>query len=55
MVFAISHGATTPYSISKSINLIVAGSNPGKSKVSKATELNTKVITVEEFFELINS
>ena len=54
MALAISYGATTPSSVSKNTNLIVAGANPGKSKISKAAELNTKVITEEEFFELIN-
>ena len=53
MVLAINYGAKPTTSVSKNTHLIVAGSNPGKSKITKAEELNTKIITEEEFFELI--
>lgn len=53
MVIATKYGATTTSSISKNTYLIVAGSNAGPSKISKAKELNIEIITEEDFFNLI--
>lgn len=45
-------GGSTPSSVSTQTDLVVAGANPG-SKYDKAKKLGVKVVTEEEFIELI--
>ncbi|MDU2670626.1 MAG: BRCT domain-containing protein [Clostridium sp.] len=52
-VLAIKHGGTSVTSISKKTDLLVVGSNPGKSKIAKANELEITMITEDEFLEMI--
>lgn len=51
---AIKYGAISPASISSKTDILVVGKNPG-SKLRKAKELGTKIITEQEFWEIINS
>ena len=48
-----SLGAKTPNSVSKNTNYVIAGENAG-SKLTKAQNLGIKILTEEEFIELIN-
>lgn len=53
MVIATKYGATPTASISKNTYLVVAGSNAGPSKISKAKDLNIEIITEEDFINLL--
>ena len=48
-----SHGGKNVSSISKNTDLLVAGSNMGPAKKEKAEKLGVKMITEEEFIEMI--
>lgn len=50
---ARSKGAKTTEAVSKNTSFIVAGANPGESKMAKAKKLGTKVIAEEEFLKMI--
>ena len=49
----ISMGAKVTSSVSKNTNFIIAGENAG-SKLNKASELGIKVLSEENYSELIN-
>ena len=49
---AREHGAKTSGSVSAKTSFVVAGAEAG-SKLKKAQELGVKVLTPEEFFEMI--
>ena len=49
----ISLGGKISSSVSKNVSYVVAGSDPG-SKLSEAKRLNVKILTEDEFFELLN-
>ncbi|MFI3262815.1 MAG: NAD-dependent DNA ligase LigA [Rikenellaceae bacterium] len=49
-----AHGGKVVSSISKNTSFIVAGDDMGPSKYEKATKLNVKIISENEFLELIN-
>ncbi|MBY0754567.1 hypothetical protein K5V21_03760 [Clostridium sardiniense] len=55
MELAIKHGAITTTSISGKTDLIIAGDNPGKSKLSKAKKLNIDIISESDFWNIINN
>ena len=46
---AESHGIIPVDSISRNVDLVVCGENPGKSKISKAEKLWIKIIDFNEF------
>ena len=48
------HGGKNVSSVSKNTDLFVAGVNIGPSKLEKATKLKVKIISEEEFMELLN-
>lgn len=54
METAIKYGATTTNSVSKKTDLLVVGIDAG-SKLQKAKELGIKIISEEEFWQIINS
>ena len=47
------NGGKITSSVSKNTTYLVAGDNPG-SKVTKASDIGVKIITEDEFAELIN-
>ena len=47
-------GGKTSSSVSKKTSAVIVGSNPG-SKYQKAQELGIKILTEEEFKDIINS
>ena len=47
------HGGKNVSSISKNTDLFVAGENIGPAKLKKATELNIKIVSEEEFIKMI--
>ncbi|MEW5844915.1 MAG: NAD-dependent DNA ligase LigA [Bacteroidota bacterium] len=47
------HGGKNVSSISASTSLLVAGENMGPAKLEKATKLGIKIISEDEFFEMI--
>jgi len=47
------HGGKNVSSISASTSLLVAGENMGPAKLDKATKLGIKIISEDEFFEMI--
>eukprot|EP00730_Choanoeca_flexa_P020364 TRINITY_DN9951_c0_g1_i1.p1 TRINITY_DN9951_c0_g1~~TRINITY_DN9951_c0_g1_i1.p1 ORF type:complete len:958 (+),score=287.12 TRINITY_DN9951_c0_g1_i1:296-2875(+) len=49
------HGGTVQQSVSKRVNYIVAGEEPGPSKMAKAKDLGLSVIDEDGLFELIKS
>ncbi|MEG0306399.1 MAG: BRCT domain-containing protein [Clostridium sp.] len=54
MEMAIHYGAVIASSVSKKTDLIVMGTEPGKSKIAKAEELGITMISEEGFFDIIN-
>lgn len=50
---AIKYGATSPNSVSSKTDMLVVGENPG-SKLVKAKEVGIKIITEEEFWNIVN-
>jgi DNA ligase (NAD+) len=48
------HGGKNVSSVSKNTDLFVAGDNIGPSKLEKATKLKVKIISEEEFMDLLN-
>lgn len=55
MEIAIKHGAIVTTSISGKTDLLIVGSNPGGSKLSKAKDLNLVIISEDKFWDIINS
>lgn len=49
-----SHGGTTVSSVSKKVDFVVVGEDPG-SKYEKAKELGIKILTEEEFKKMIGT
>ena len=49
----ILNGAKVSSSVSKNTSLVIAGDNAG-SKLNKATELGIKVLSEDEYIELLN-
>jgi len=49
-----SNGGRNVSSVSKSLNFLIAGEKMGAEKLKKASELNIKIITEEDFMKLIN-
>ena len=47
------NGGKNATSVSSKTNYLLVGDNPGPSKMSKAKELNVRVIREEEFYSLI--
>ena len=50
----IAHGGKLMKSVSKNIDFIVAGENPGPEKIQKAKALNIKIIDQSKFLQLIS-
>lgn len=50
----LDNGGEVADSVSKTVNLVVAGENAG-SKLDKATKLGIKIISEKEFMDMINS
>ena len=48
-----AHGGTSPGSVSGKTSYLLAGSNPGESKVKKASSLGIPIIDEEQFYKLI--
>lgn len=51
----ILHGGKLVSSVSASTNLLVAGDKMGPAKLDKANKLGIKIISEDDFFDLINS
>ena len=51
----IFFGGTISSSISKSVDLIISGENPGPIKIKKANELGLKIISEEDFYKIIDT
>jgi len=51
--YAKTHGFKPASSFNKDLDILVIGESPGKSKVSKAQKLGTRVVTEAEFIELV--
>jgi DNA ligase (NAD+) len=51
----IQHGGKLVSSVSASTNLLVAGDKMGPAKLDKANKLGIKIISEDDFFDLINS
>lgn len=49
----INHGGKYASSVSKNLDYLIVGNKPGASKVSKATELGIKMISEEEYLNMI--
>ena len=47
------HGGTPISSVSSKTDFIIAGEKPGNSKIEKAKQLNIKIITEEDFLNMI--
>lgn len=50
--FIESHGGKASGSVSKKTHLILAGENPGSSKINKANELGIKIISESDFLKM---
>ena len=48
-------GGTISSSISKNIDFIICGENPGPAKIEKANQLGLKIISEEDFYEMIQT
>ncbi len=48
-------GGTISSSISKNIDFIICGENPGPTKIEKANQLGLKIISEEDFYEMIQT
>ena len=46
---------TTPFLISKNVDLIISGENPGPIKIEKANELGIKIISEKDFYKMIQT
>ena len=51
----ILFGGTISSSISKNVDLIISGENPGPKKIKKANELGLKIISEEDFYKIIDT
>ncbi len=49
-----AHSGTNQSSVNKNTDLLVAGEGIGPSKLEKAQKLNVKIISIEEFMQLLN-
>ena len=49
----LSHGGQVTSSVSKKTSYVLAGENPG-SKLTKAQDLNIKILSEQEFMDIIN-
>ena len=49
----LSHGGQVTSSVSKKTSYVLAGENPG-SKLTKAQDLNIKILSEQEFIDIIN-
>ena len=49
----MSHGGQVTSSVSKKTSYVLAGENPG-SKLTKAQDLNIKILSEQEFLDIIN-
>ena len=49
----LSHGGRVTSSVSKKTSYVLAGENPG-SKLTKAQDLNIKILSEQEFLDIIN-
>jgi DNA ligase (NAD+) len=47
------NGGKLQSSVNSKTDFIVAGDKPGKSKIQKAEQLGTKIISEEEFLKLL--
>ncbi len=50
-----SHGGKVGSSISSKTDFLVAGENMGPAKLEKAQKLNVKIVSEQEFIEMIES
>jgi len=50
----IQHGGRIVNSVSASTNLLIAGDKMGPAKLDKATKLGVRIISEDDFFDLIN-
>ena len=48
-------GGTVSSSISKNVDLIISGENPGPIKIEKANELGIKIISEKDFYKMIQT
>ena len=48
-------GGTISSSISKNVDLIISGENPGPIKIEKANELGLKIISEKDFYKMIQT
>mgnify|MGYP001348223572 CR=1 FL=1 len=48
-------GGTVSSSISKNVDLIISGENPGPIKIEKANELGLKIISEKDFYKMIQT
>jgi len=51
----ILFGGTISSSISKNLDIIISGENPGPKKIKKANELGLKIISEEDFYKIIDT
>ena len=53
--FIVAVRGTISSSISKNVDLIISGENPGPIKIKKANELGLKIISEEDFYKIIET
>lgn len=51
--FVSKIGATLKSGVSKKVDFVVAGSEPGGTKISKAEALGIRIISEDEFFNML--
>ena len=51
--FIESHGGKMGDSVSAKTNFLVVGDNPGASKLSRAAQLNTKIIKLDDLIKMV--